>query len=87
MTGSGSYEDTLITDGSSLLLADDADDTNDDESQISALLCFYLRGLIQRKPLVRFASVLPFVICNIFEKKFGLSTFNRDAFFRLRPVT
>ena len=59
----------MITDGNSLLLADDADDMNDDESQISDFLCFYLRGLMQRKALVRFARVVPFVICNIFEKK------------------
>jgi hypothetical protein len=40
-----------------------------DESQIAALLCFYLRGLMQRETVVRFARILPFIIYNILRKK------------------
>jgi hypothetical protein len=59
-------KDTLkMTNGSSLLLAEDTDDKND-KSQSTAFLCFYLLGLMQRETLVRFARVLPFDIYNVF---------------------
>jgi peroxiredoxin len=62
-------QDTLkMTYGSSFLFADDID-KHRNKSQITAFLCFYLRPLTQRKALVRFTYVLPFVICNIFRKK------------------
>ena len=61
---------------------------NDDKSQITAFLCFYLRGLMQREALVRFRRVLPLGIYKIFRNKnYRLSTFNRDAFFRVQLVT
>jgi hypothetical protein len=46
-----------MTDGSSFLLADDGD-KNDDKNQITAFLSLYLRGLLQKEVLVRFACVL-----------------------------
>ena len=64
-----------MTNESSLLLAEDADDKHVNKSQITVFLYLYLWGLTQREALVRFARVLQFVIYNIAKKiHFRLST-------------
>ena len=59
-----------MTDGLGLLWVDDADDKNDNKSEITAFLCFYSKEIMQRYALVRFAYVLPFLICNALRKNF-----------------
>ena len=62
---------------------------NDNESQVTASMCFHIRALMQRNVLVRFACAITFVTCNMFRRQssFQLSTLNRNAFFRVELTT